>query len=223
MTYSVSLRIPRKRDHFPIRKNSIEIPKMYLGADTKIVRTQSGDEFWCIGANSYMKEAIRIVQERLKENGVQVKGKGRHPYSSISYRPELDMTPFCSEDQIQLYQNLIGMLRWAVELGRIDILLEVSQMSSYMANPRIGHLHQVIHIFHYLKHHMSSWLPMDPMKLDINWSGLDEERPSKRRKIMKTIYRDAIEEIAINSPEPLGNSVQMSAHIDADHARNKVT
>ena len=64
---------------------------------------------------------------------------------------------------------------------------------------------------------------MDPMKLDINWSGLDEERPSERRKIMKTIYRDAIEEIATNSLEPLGNSVQMSAHIDADHAGNKVT
>ena len=116
------------------------------------------------------------------------------------------MTPFCNEDQLQLYQNFVGMLRWAVELGRIDILLETSQMSTYMENPRVGQLHELIYILHYLKHHSSSWLPMDPMKLDINWHGPDEERPSKRRKIMKTIYRNAKEEIPMNLPESRGKA-----------------
>ena len=40
---------------------------------------------------------------------------------------------------------------------------------------------------------------------------------------MITIYRDAKEEILINTPEPQGKSAQMSAHINADHAGNKVT
>ena len=159
----------------------------------------------------------------MMESNIQVKGKGRQPYSSISYRPELDLSPFCNEAQTQLYQNFIGMLRWAVELGRIDILLETAQMSCYMANPRIGQLHQLFHIFHYLKHHISSWIPMDPEKLDINWSGEDNESPQERRKIMKTLYRDAKEEIPMNAPTPRGRSVQTNAHIDADHAGNKVT
>ena len=95
-------------------------------------------------------------------------------------------------------------------------------MSCYMANPQSGHLHQLFHIFHYLKNHMSSCLPMDPIKLDINWSGEDNERPEERRKIMKTLYQDAQEEIPSNDPSPRGKSVQTSAHIDADHAGNKV-
>ena len=102
----------------------------------------------------------------MKKSNVQVKGKGKQPYSNLAYHPELDMTPFCSDEQTQLYQNLIGMLRWAVELGRVDVLLEASQISSYMTSPRIGHLQEVINIFHYLKNHMFSWLPMDPEKLE---------------------------------------------------------
>ena len=93
-----------------------------------------------------------------------MKGKGRQPYPTLSYLPELDLSPFCHEEQTQLYQHFIGMLRWAVELGCIDIQLETSQMLLYMANPRVGHLHQVFHIFHYLKNHMLSWIPMDSEK-----------------------------------------------------------
>ena len=47
--------------------------------------------------------------------------------------------------------SLIGILRWIVELGRVDICLEVSMMSSHMAMPIQGHLDQVIHIFGHLK------------------------------------------------------------------------
>ena len=47
-------------------------------------------------------------------------------------------------DGLQLFQELIGILRWAVEIGRVDILLEVSLLSSHLALPRVGHLQQVI-------------------------------------------------------------------------------
>ena len=43
-------------------------------------------------------------------------------------------------DGLQYYQELIGVLRWAVEIGRLDILLEVSLMSAHLALPRQGHL-----------------------------------------------------------------------------------
>jgi hypothetical protein len=38
-----------------------------------------------------------------------------------------------------------------VELGRVDICLEVSMMSSHLVLPREGHLRQVFHIFAHLK------------------------------------------------------------------------
>ena len=69
---------------------------------------------------------------------------------------------------------------------------------------------------------MSSWLPMDPEKIDINWHGANNKQPPERQKITKTLYRDAEEEIPFDVLEPLGKSVQTSVHINADHAGNKV-
>jgi hypothetical protein len=42
------------------------------------------------------------------------------------YRPELDVSPVLGADKANYYQNLIGILQWAVELGRIDIFAQVS-------------------------------------------------------------------------------------------------
>ena len=45
------------------------------------------------------------------------------------------------------------MLRWPVELRRVDNLLETALMSTHLALPRQGHLEQLYHIFGYLKAH----------------------------------------------------------------------
>ena len=55
-----------------------------------------------------------------------------------------------------------------VELGRIDIHLKVSAMSSYLANPRVRHLEQVLHIFGYLKKNPKRSIAMDPREPAIN-------------------------------------------------------
>ena len=41
--------------------------------------------------------------------------------------------------QLQYYSSVIGILRWAMELGWIDICTEVSMMALFMAAPRTGH------------------------------------------------------------------------------------
>ena len=38
----------------------------------------------------------------------------------------MDVTDEYSDSQIQLSQNLIGIMRWTVKLGRIDIAYEIS-------------------------------------------------------------------------------------------------
>ena len=64
--------------HSPIRKDIIKPPKTYLDTDTKLIMISYDDEFWCNGANSYLKEALQIFQKKLKENKIQVKGKGQN-------------------------------------------------------------------------------------------------------------------------------------------------
>ena len=40
--------------------------------------------------------------------------------------PKLDSSPELSKEDKSLYQEMIGILRWATELGRVDILYEVA-------------------------------------------------------------------------------------------------
>jgi len=60
-----------------------------------------------------------------------------------------------------LYIQLIGILRWLVELGRIDICAEVSMMSSYNCMPRVTQMHAVLHIFSYLQANLDWKIVMD--------------------------------------------------------------
>ena len=69
-----------------------------------------------------------------------------------NYQPKLDVTPELNFDQASFYQSQIGVLHWCVELGQIDIITEVSALSSFLALPREGHLEAVFHIFAYLEH-----------------------------------------------------------------------
>ena len=50
-------------------------------------------------------------------------------FSSSAYRPEREESEMCNENEITLYQNLIGMLIWMCELGQIDILHETALLS----------------------------------------------------------------------------------------------
>ena len=91
-----------------------------------------------------------------------------------------------------MFQNLIGMLRWMCELGRIDILHETSILSQYLANPRNGHLMQAVHIFRYLERHDRSWMAMDPRDYDIDWKRKKNEvSPSERALGMQWLYPDS--------------------------------
>jgi hypothetical protein len=65
--------------------------------------------------------------------------------------PELDLSPELDQDEIRLYQSLIGALQWAVTLGRFDILVGVTTMTSFRDAPRQGHLERLQRMFGYLK------------------------------------------------------------------------
>lgn len=108
------------------------------------------------------------------------------------------------------------MLRWAVELGRVDILLEVALLSQYLANPRVGHLEQVYHIFGYLKQSGKRTIYMDP-----GYPNITEERFNGFE--WEEFYKDAVEPISPNAPEARGRPLHLHAFVDSDHAGDKVT
>ena len=49
-----------------------------------------------------------------------------------------------------------------VEIGRVDIITEVSTLALQMAMPREGHMDSVFHIFAYMKARHNSRMVFDP-------------------------------------------------------------
>ena len=51
----------------------------------------------------------------------------------------MDETPDLDQELESWYQYLIGILRWVVEIGRVDIITEVSFMGSQVVMPTVKH------------------------------------------------------------------------------------
>ena len=199
---------------FKLKDNKIEKPKNYLGAQLaqKVI---GGIECWTMSSEDYVKAAIANVEEALNATGQRLPSRCTTPMQA-NYRPELDETPELKIDGVRYYQELIGVLRWAVELGRIDIIMEVSMLSTHLALPREGHLQQAYHIFGFLKAKPKRTIAFDPQHPDI-----DEARFVKCD--WHDFYRGAKEPIPGDAPVARGNIVSTHCFVDADHAGNRVT
>jgi hypothetical protein len=137
-------------------------PKVYLEAAIKPWSLPNDRKpVWSMISMNYIKEALRVLELELAKAGKTLKGKPSTPMQAC-YRPELDVSPILSPEQANYYMSLIGFLRWAMELGRIDIYIDVALLSSHLCQPRVGHLEQVHHIFAYLKCHENSNMVFDP-------------------------------------------------------------
>ena len=73
------------------------------------------------------------------------------------------------------YQSLIGILRWMVELGRVDICCEVSMMSLHLALPQVGHLKELYHVFAYLRKYHNSEMVFDPSEPIVDKGQFEEK------------------------------------------------
>jgi hypothetical protein len=197
-------------------KDSPTAPTTYLGAAIKEWSIPSETrKVWSMKCIQYLKEAIKNVELELAKSEHCLRGKPTTPMQT-GYQLELDVSPVMRPDQANYFQSLIGILRWAVELGYIDINIDVALLSSHLAEPSLGHLEQALHIFSYLKYHATSHLIFGPNY--VSW-----ENASFQDHDWKEFYHDAKESIPPNAPEPRGHVVQMNAFIDANHAGNKVT
>ena len=81
---------------------------------------------------------------------------------TFGYEPCMDVSPLLSPDEASYFQTIIGVMRLMVDLGRIDIAVEVLQISSFLAMPRQGHLVNKLHVMSYLKIKNNSRLVLDP-------------------------------------------------------------
>jgi hypothetical protein len=184
--------------YFMMKPDSIGDPDIYLGAKLRPVTLHNGVVAWGKSPSKYVQEACKDTELYLQKNynGRKLKKKVSSPWPN-GYESETDASPELSAELPTYFQSQIGVLQWIVELGRVDIVTEVSMLASQMALPREGHLEAVFEAFAYLQGKHNSRNVFDP-----TYPEIDESKflPND----WKNFYRDVKEAIPIDAPEPRG-------------------
>jgi Reverse transcriptase (RNA-dependent DNA polymerase) len=204
--------------YFELKEVSIGTPKLYLGAQMREVILENGATAWGISSSQYVQAAVHNVERYLEEHDIRFPNKAKTPMRT-SYSPELDVSKELDAEEHSYFQSLIGTLRWIVELGRVDICLEVSLLSSHLALPWQGHLEQALHIFAYLQIYHNTELVLDPSDPVI------DETLFERRdwSISEFGHKASTETLPGNMPEPRGQGFVICAKVDADHTGDCVS
>ena len=209
------------RRYFHLKEESIGPPTVDLGGRVRKVQLENGVWAWSFSLSQYVQSAIKNVEEyvgKSENSHLKIPSKAETPLRT-SYRPELDVSPELTPRDSAYYQSLIGILRWIVELGKIDIFLEVSMMSSHLVMPRKGHLNQVLHIFAYLRKYHNTKLVYDPSDPVVE-QDVFEQRDWTSSEFGAVQGK---EEVPSNMPELRGLGFVMRAKVDADHASDTMT
>jgi hypothetical protein len=115
-----------------------------------------------------------------------------------------------------LYLSQIGILRWCVELGHIDIITEMSMISTYLFLTREGHLEAVFHVFAYLALDHNNRVVFDP-----TYPSFDMGTFIKTD--WKSMCGDVKEMSPSDTPVPHGKEVDMRLFFYSDHAGEQFT
>jgi hypothetical protein len=103
-----------------------------------------------------------------------------------------------------------------VELGRIDIITEVSMLSTHLCLPCEGHLEAVFHVFAYLGIHHNARVVFDPTYPSVDMGTFIKTD-------WKSMYGDVKEMIHSDAPASCGKEVDMRLCVDSDHAGEQFT
>ena len=124
-----------------MKSGSIGDPNMYLGDKLRNVVLENGVEEWATSASKYVQEALSNSEDYLYEHfgGREFAKRIINPFE-LEYDPLMDSSDELGPIFLNYYQSQVGVLRWMVELGSIDIITEVSMLASKLALTREGHL-----------------------------------------------------------------------------------
>jgi hypothetical protein len=87
---------------------------------------------WASSPSKYVRASVDTVTKYLTNLGDarwSMPKKASNPFPG-DYEPEMDTTPTLNPELASWYASLIRMLRWMVEIGRVDIIMEVLKMAS---------------------------------------------------------------------------------------------
>jgi hypothetical protein len=171
---------------------------------------------WGMSSSKYVQAPVQNVQEYLKKNGdSKMKKKASAPFEA-TYRDEIDESPVLGPEMANYFQSHIGIFCWCVELGRIDIITEVSMLSTFLCMSREGHLDAVHHLFAYLSLHHNARVVFDPTYPDVDMRAFIKTD-------WKPMYGDVKEAIPPNAAVTRGKAIDLRLFVDSYHAGEHFT
>ena len=137
----------------------------------------------------------------------------------VKYHPELDQTAPLDYQGKRIYWSLIGMLQWAVTIGRMDIHHAVMCMSRHRVEPTRGHLNAVANIFGYLSNFPTASIKF---RTDIpDYSKFLNDQQSEHD--WTYVYGKVTELIPDGLPTPKGKPLRATYFVDANLGHDKIT
>ena len=101
----------------------LKYPYIYLGANLKRIQLKNGLWAWSVSPSRYMHQSVKNVEKYIVENLGEIwkfPSSAYNPFT-IGYSPDIDEYPELDSFLASYYQSHIGILRWMVELGRVEI------------------------------------------------------------------------------------------------------
>ena len=126
---------------FPL-KPGFANPDRYLEAKLCKSRLHNGVKSWAMSPIKYTHKAVRnCIVHLLNKYGSKYRmPKKAENLFKMGFDPELDTSPESDSEAALSYLPIIDILWWMIALGRIDIIMEISLLSSHVAVPRDEHL-----------------------------------------------------------------------------------
>jgi hypothetical protein len=101
------------KDFVPLTRNLVASIGIYdLNDHTKCV---------FMSPDQYLANVITVVQANLQKHNIKLNSIRSNAPMTPGYHPEVDISDPLDADAMNLYQSYVGVLRWCIELGRIDI------------------------------------------------------------------------------------------------------
>lgn len=188
----------------------VGFPKHYLGADMKMFETPQ--KVFIMGSSTYVKQCLATYEQLFGETAPKNINAPLDPKD----HPELDETEHLDDTGMRLYWKLLGMLQWAVTLGRIDIMCAVMTMGGFRCQPRIGHINRLKRIFGFLKNYRSC-----SIKFRTEEPNYSKYKSNDRD--WNYVYGDIQEEVSNNMPKAKGKKVILTMFADANLYHDRLT
>ena len=107
-----------------MKKGSICPPNIYLGNKFSKVTLKNGVKCRLFSLAQYVHEVANNIERRPKMTYHSLPRKAPTPFQP-EYCPEIDISAELPFDEANYFQFLIRILRWIVEIGRIDITVKL--------------------------------------------------------------------------------------------------